>query len=79
MVGWKSADPEYYWGDDAVWMADPGGAIPEWQELYNPMSGESMHLSFVLTTEIPEPGTLVLLAGGLLGLLCYAWRRQKAT
>lgn len=26
---------------------------------------------------IPEPGTLALLAGGLLGLLCYAWRRKK--
>jgi hypothetical protein len=26
---------------------------------------------------VPEPGTLALLAGGLLGLLCYAWRRRK--
>jgi len=26
---------------------------------------------------IPEPSTLVLVAGGLLGLLCYAWRRRK--
>jgi len=28
-------------------------------------------------TEIPEPGTLAMLAGGLLGLLCYAWRKRK--
>ena len=28
-------------------------------------------------TMIPEPGTLALLATGLLGLLCYAWRKRK--
>lgn len=27
---------------------------------------------------IPEPSTLVLLAAGLLGLFCYAWRRRRA-
>ena len=26
---------------------------------------------------VPEPGTLTLLATGLIGLLCYAWRRRK--
>ena len=26
---------------------------------------------------VPEPGMLVLLATGLLGLLCYAWRKRK--
>jgi hypothetical protein len=25
----------------------------------------------------PEPGTLALLAAGLIGLLCYAWRKRK--
>jgi len=27
---------------------------------------------------VPEPGTLVLLAAGLLGLVCYAWRRRRS-
>jgi hypothetical protein len=26
---------------------------------------------------VPEPGTLILLVTGLLGLLCYAWRQRK--
>jgi hypothetical protein len=26
---------------------------------------------------IPEPGTLALLTAGLVGLLCYAWRKRK--
>ena len=29
------------------------------------------------TTTVPEPSTLVLLAAGLVGLLAYAWRKQK--
>jgi len=28
-------------------------------------------------TVVPEPSALALLAGGLLGLLCYAWRKRK--
>ena len=26
---------------------------------------------------VPEPGTLIALAAGLVGLLAYAWRKQK--
>jgi hypothetical protein len=26
---------------------------------------------------VPEPGTLALLAGALLSLLAYAWRKRK--
>lgn len=35
----------------------------------------SEHFTFGATT--PEPSTLVLLASGLVGLLCYAWRKRK--
>jgi hypothetical protein len=33
--------------------------------------------SGVEATTIPEPGTLILLAAGLIGLLCYAWRKRR--
>ena len=28
-------------------------------------------------TSVPEPSALVLLAGGLIGLLAYAWRKRR--
>ncbi|MBU4273300.1 MAG: PEP-CTERM sorting domain-containing protein [Planctomycetes bacterium] len=31
----------------------------------------------VSITTIPEPSALALLATGLVGLLCYAWRKRK--
>jgi hypothetical protein len=30
----------------------------------------------IAVSAVPEPGTLIMLAGGALGLLCYAWRRR---
>ena len=31
----------------------------------------------VIGSVVPEPGTLVLLVSGLIGLVCYAWRKRK--
>jgi hypothetical protein len=35
-------------------------------------------LDVVGTATVPEPGTLTLLAAGLLGLIAYAWRKRKS-
>ncbi|MBI4578500.1 MAG: PEP-CTERM sorting domain-containing protein [Planctomycetes bacterium] len=58
--GWKTS--YLHFNDDAVW-ADyvPGGQTP-WQELRDPITGQSLDLAFVIT---PEPATVVLLLGGL--------------
>ncbi len=32
---------------------------------------------FTFRVVVPEPSTTVLLACGLFGLLCYAWRKRK--
>ena len=43
----------------------------------------SINLNYVIAidnvhlTATPEPGTLLLLATGLIGLVCYAWRKRK--
>lgn len=34
-------------------------------------------IAFSVTSSVPEPSTLSLIATGLIGLLCYAWRKQK--
>jgi hypothetical protein len=37
---------------------------------------DNVHLTGTLAAT-PEPGTIVLVTTGLIGLLCYAWRKQK--
>jgi len=33
--------------------------------------------NFLVSVDVPEPSTLALLAAGLVGLLCYAWRKRR--
>ena len=40
--------------------------------------GHTLYGTFALpAAPAPEPGTVVLLATGLMGLLAYAWRKRK--
>jgi hypothetical protein len=81
-----------HFGDDAVFadsnlplsmggvLIGPAPAPVFWRDMLypagHPYAGKSIDQAFVITT-IPEPGTLVLLDCGLVGLFCYAWRKRK--
>jgi len=68
-LGWKTSLEHFK--DDAVWGDLSTGV---WQELYDPMQGQSLDLAFVIT---PEPGTLTLVGLGVVGLLAVI-RHRKA-
>jgi hypothetical protein len=71
VFGWKTSNR--HWNDDAVFtdMLDPTPL--DWHELYDPRTGESLDLAFVIT---PEPGTMCLLVLGGIGVLIR--KRRKA-
>lgn len=58
-IGWKTSRD--HWNDDAVYWY--GG---QWNELFDPISGESLDMAFVIT---PEPTGLALLTLGALAIL----------
>lgn len=65
--GWKTSMDHFQ--DDAVWGDFPD---PFWEELLDPITGESLDMAFVIT---PAPGTLVLL--GIAGLAGCCRRRRR--
>jgi hypothetical protein len=73
-VGWKTSISPHFM-DDAVYQAlfPP----PPWLPVAEPFTGASLDLAFVITS-IPEPGTLVLLCMGVVGLaFCGRPRRKR--
>ncbi len=54
-----------------VYIASDGWTSADW----NPDNAGRCVVS--VPVAVPEPGTFVLLAAGLAGLLCYAWRKRK--
>jgi hypothetical protein len=81
-VGWKTS--AMHWNDDAVYAdGDLGqaGSTFAWQELRypptHPFYPGSVDLAFVIT--VPEPGTLITLGIGAVGLVfCRRTRRAQA-
>ncbi len=59
-----------------VYRYDLSAQDPEWELFASAPTGYTGSTGF-LDIVVPEPGTLVLLATGLVGLLCYAWRKRK--
>jgi hypothetical protein len=90
VFGWKTSVD--HWNDDAV-FADTslplsmGGVLngplsgpPYWLDMHyptnHPYAGQSIDQAFAITT-VPEPGTLALLGGGLVGVFGLVWRKRK--
>jgi hypothetical protein len=55
-----------YWGDGGPNSAQGGNS--RWNSVVFDTNG---------TPAVPEPGSMVLLIGAIVGLLCYAWKRSR--
>jgi hypothetical protein len=59
------------------WAASVAGAYQEFTIWSGVLTQTNVTNLFTSNTIVPEPGTLALLATGLLGLLAYAWRKRR--
>ena len=79
--GWYASTPTYWRGigdELATFFVTPDAQLT-FMAADNGVDGFVTNLGAIYGsfTTIPEPGALALLAGGLLGMLAYAWRRRK--
>ena len=61
-------------GSTHNWTGPANGTNYNWVK-FNLATGDQSNVYF--DAIVPEPGTMVLLATGLIGLLAYAWRKRK--
>jgi hypothetical protein len=83
-MGWKTRDPRTgHSGDDAVykdtfdnniWKPLEYQSGDTWGNAFGQYAGTSIDLAFVLT---PEPGGMLALATGLIGMIGFAIRRRR--
>jgi hypothetical protein len=57
---------QYWWGDGT----GSAGTTAQW-------ATNRLEIGRQIVSPVPEPSSLALLTAGLVGLLCYAWRKQK--
>jgi hypothetical protein len=62
----------------ANWSSTDGAVAFQWTPTLAPGEQVSVSTSFTINTPVPEPGSLALLAGGLLGLAPLLLRRRRA-
>ncbi|MCB9784024.1 MAG: PEP-CTERM sorting domain-containing protein [Candidatus Omnitrophica bacterium] len=75
---WSWATTEWVDGAGIPWenWTDSSGFSADYFKQYDPVLGDPPELAFYLTGEIPEPTSMILLAGGLAGWL--ATRRGRS-
>lgn len=75
--GWQNIENGYHqWGSNSVSGTIPAGTA----KIRFVMAGSASDTTYfddASLTATPEPGALVLLSTGLIGLLAYAWRKRR--
>jgi len=65
---YDGGEPTYTISSIGIMSQARAGSVPGYELYYD---------NFRLVNPIPEPSTLALLAAGMIGLLCYAWRKRR--